>query len=372
MENQLITLLRIKTPNLGSFVKDKLEENGFEVFFTNEGLQLGEIYNPDEVLLKVKAGQSEKAIAILLRLHKEYDLDEIRDIGEVKKLKKILVPVKISDACLNLCEYAIGLASKQNAEVKILYVYPDPTFSKSERSTTSWEKILNMELKEAFNKAQLKLVEFSKELRERIPKKLMDSVNVHYRMLKGTPENVISAACKRYKPDMVLMGTRPDKNEEGEFCGKTLIKVIENIQYPVLAVPENARFLGKDKLNVMYATDFYESDNASLNNLLEILKNYDKKIHCVHIVQQKDSNYKEKVNELNKILKIDYPDEDIVCVSTENESVPKGLDEFVKSHDIDLISLSKLKHSAFYRLFHSDLVVSMVASENIPILIFPV
>ncbi|MCK3684484.1 universal stress protein [Maribellus sp. YY47] len=372
MENQLITLLRIKTAYLGSFVKDKLEEHGFEVFFTNEGLTLGEKYDPREVLLKVKAGQSEKAIATLLQLHKEFDLDEIRDMGEIKQLKKILVPVKISDCCFDLCEYAIGLASRQNAEVKILYVYPDPTFADSQKSTTSWEKIVNMQLKEAFDKAQLKLVEFSKELKARIPKELMRSVKVHYRMLKGTPVNVITESCKRYKPDVVVMGTRQDKEGNGEFCGKTLMKVIENTQYPVLGVPEGAKFKSKAKINVMYATDFYESDNSSLNKLLEILKSYDKKIYCVHIATKNDLSLQKKIDELNTFLKSDYPDVDITCVSTESESVPKGLDDFIESHDIDLISLSKQKHSAFYRMFHSDLVEAMVSSKKIPMLIFPV
>lgn len=372
MENQLITLLRIKTPYLGSFVKDKLEEKGLDVFFVNEGLKLGEKYDPEEVLLKVKAGQSEKAIETLLKLHKEYDLYEIRDMREIKELKKILVPVKMSDGCFDLCEYAIALASKQNAEVKILYVYPDPTFSESEKSTTSWEKIVNMELKEAYNKAQLKLVEFSKELKERIPKELMNSVKVHYRMLKGTPVNVITASCRRYKPDVVVMGTKSVGNGEGEFHGKILMKVIENIQNPILAVPENVKFKGKEKINIMYATDFYESDNVSLNKLLDILKSFDKTIYCVHIALKDDLKHKEKVDELNTVLKRDYPEVEISCISTESESVPKGLDEFIESRDIDLISLSKLKHSAFYRMFHSDLVESMVSTEKLPMLIFPV
>lgn len=372
MENQLITLLRIKTPHLGNFVKDKLEENGFEVFFVNEGLKLGEKYDPEEVLLKVKAAQSEKAIETLLRLHKEYDLDEIKDKAEIKELKKILVPVKISDSCFDLCEYAIGLARKQNAEVKILYVYPDPTFTESEKSTTSWEKIVNIELKEAYNKAQLKLVGFSKELKKHLPKELMDSVKVHYRMLKGTPVNVITASCKRYKPDVVVMGTKSVNKEEGEFHGKTLMKVIENIQYPVLAIPEKTKFKGKDKISIMYATDFYESDHASLNKLLQILESYDKSIYCVHIALKDEVKHAEKVDELNKVLKRDYPEDEISCISIESESIPKGLDNFIESHDIDLISLSKLKHSAFYKMFHSDLVETMVSTVNLPILIFPV
>ena len=70
MEHQLVTILRVTTPQLGSFVKEKFESNGIEVFFTNEGLTLGSRYNPNEVLLKVKARQSEKAVKTLLQIHK--------------------------------------------------------------------------------------------------------------------------------------------------------------------------------------------------------------------------------------------------------------------------------------------------------------
>ncbi len=372
MENQLITLLRIKTPQVGRFVKDKLEEMGIEVFFTNEGLSLDEKYNPDEVLLKVKAGKSEKAIDTILKLHKEYNLDEIRDDDKVEKMKKILVPVKISKHCYSLCEYAIALAKKQNAEVKILYVYPDPTLNESQRNTTSWEKIVKMELKEAQAKAQLQLVEFSRELKKHVPKELFDSVKVHYRMLKGTPVNVISDASKRYRPDLIVMGTQTPDSEEGEFRGKTLVQVIENSHFPVLAVPQECKFKGKDKLNVMYATDFYDSDNTSLNKLLEILKPYDKKIRCVHIAAQDSTKIKEKVKDLNNMIEHLYSEYDIFCVLNENESVVDGLNKFVKENEIDLISLSKMRHSAFYKLFHNDLVESLVSSECVPMLIFPI
>ena len=70
MEDQLVTILRITTPQLGSLVKDKLESKGIECFFTNEELTLGSKYNPDEVLLEVKVHQSKKAVKILMQIHK--------------------------------------------------------------------------------------------------------------------------------------------------------------------------------------------------------------------------------------------------------------------------------------------------------------
>lgn len=371
MENQLITLLRVKNPHLGSFVKNKLEQNGFEVFFTSEDTSLGEVYNPNEVLLKVKANQSEKAIATLLKLHKEYDLNEIKDDVELQENKKILVPVKLSNSCIKLCEYAMRLAQKHQAEIKVVYVYPDPTFDVPEKHTSSWEKIVRMKLKEAHSKAQRELVEFSQQVKKQIPKELFDDVKLHYRMLKGTPVNVISAACKRYKPDLVIMGTKMKRDDDGEFMGKILVKVIENVQFPILAVPEQAGFTGKDKINVLYTTDFFESDNASLNTLLDLLKPYEKKIDCVHIEFEDSLKHKAKADQLNTLLKKDYADHNIECTLFQSNTVADGINEFVKVNDTDLVSFSRIRHSAFYRLFHQDLVEILISTIKVPILVLP-
>nr|WP_319265471.1 universal stress protein [uncultured Draconibacterium sp.] len=372
MENQLVTILRISTPQLGSFVKDKLEEKGIEVFFTNEGMTPGERYNPDEVLLKVKAKQSEKAILMLLKLHKDYDLDKVKDDVSFSNLRKILLPVKLSEDCIDLCKYAIGLAIKENAEIKVLYVYPDPNFNKTSKHTASWEKHVKMELKEAHEKAQLKLVNFSRELKKQVPPELFNKVKLHYRMLKGTPENVITASCKRYNPDIILMGTRAQSHTDGEFLGKTLINVIEQIQHPVLAVPLSAVFKGKEQINVMYSTDFYESDNSSLNKLLKILEPIKKKIYCVHFDMHNDLQHREKMNELNAMLEKDYSDYHITCELFESKDLIKGIEDFVSAKNIDIISLSKIKHSGFYKLFHTDLVSTLVDKANVPILVFPI
>lgn len=372
MEHQLVTILRVTTPQLGSFVKEKFESNGIEVFFTNEGLTLGSRYNPNEVLLKVKARQSEKAVKTLLQIHKDYDLDKVELDKSFADLKKILVPVKLSSNCIELCKYAMQLAIKTNSEIKILYVYEDPTFNEPERHTASWEKYVKMELREAFKKAQLKLVEFSKEIKKQIPTEILDVAKFHYRMLKGTPQNVISEACKRYDPRVVIMGTKGSRTEAGEFMGKTLIKVLEQAHYPVLAVPTSASFKGKEKINVMYSTNFYNSDNSSLNKLLEILQPFDKEIHCVHIDLHDDPNHQKKVDELNEMLEKEYGDYNIKCKLFESDSLVSGFDEFVEKYDIDIITMSKVKHSAIYKMFHSNLLEKLVSTEKVPILIFPV
>ena len=372
MENQLATILRITRPQLGSFVKNKFEAEGIECFFTNEGLTLGSTYNPDEVLLKVKVNQSEKAVKILLQIHKDYDLDKIQEDITFANLKKILVPVKLTDNCIDICNYAMLLAKVINAEVKLLYVYPDPIIHESEKHTVSWERHVKLELREANKNAQLRLVEFSDELKSQIPKTLFETVKLHYRMLKGTPPNVIADACERYKPDIILMRTKKNLKKSGGFLEKTIVKVIEQSNYPVLAVPVSATFKEKEKTNVMYATNFYEADNSSLNKLLDILQPFEKEIHCVHIDLHDDPHHQEKVDELNKLLVKEYGEHKIQCELFESENMIKGFNDFVEKNSIDIISFSKIKRSVFYKMFHPSILEKLVSAGKVPVLIFPV
>lgn len=370
MKNQLVTLLKITTPQLGSFVKDKLESEGIECFFTDEGLRMGSDYNPNEVYLNVKARHCEKAVKILLQMHKEYDLDKVQKNGSINDLKKILVPVKLSENCVKLCNYAMSFALKTNAEIKLLYVYDDPTLNEPDKHTVSWERYVKLELQEANKNAKQKLTSFSIDLKNKIPE-LTNLVRLHYRMLKGDPVNVITAASERYHPDLIIMGTCGE-SDSGEFMGKTTVKVIEHSNFPVLVVPFNATFQGKEKINVLYGTNFYDADNSSLNKLLKILQPYDKMIHCVHIDLHDDAHLQEKVEELNKMLTEEYSEFHIKCELFESEDVVKGFDEFIQKNDIDLISVSKIKRSAFYKMFHAKRLQQMFTTEKIPMLVFPV
>ena len=368
----MVTILRIKNPALGSFVKDKLENEGIECFFTNEGLILGSKYDPNEVLLKVKTENSEETIKTLLQIHKEYDLEKIKKDDSLKDLKKILAPIKLSENCYPLIHYTLALAKKINAEIKFLYVYEDPTLTEDQKHTASWEKHVKLQLQEAHREAQKKLVEFSVNLKKNSPKELFDTVKFHYRMLKGTPEYVISDACERYNPDVVLMGIGKTRDEKSEFMDKTVIKVAERTNYPVLAVPGTVVPPEMEKLNVMYATDFYDSDNSSLNKLLTILRPFEKQIHCIHIDLHDDPNHQQKVDQLNKMLEKEYSDYNIQCKLFESDDITKGFTEFVEKNNIDLISLSKQRRSAFYKMFHTDILGKILITEKVPMLIFPV
>jgi len=372
MENLLVSIASFKKLHVGGFVKEKFELEGIECFLTDEGFDIKNDI-PKGFKLKVGLNDTEKAIKILLQIHKEYDLDKIRqDSSLIKDKKKILVPVDISGYQINALEYAFGLALKTDAEVKLLYVYKDPTQTGPVKHTTSWEKHERIEVAEAYSKAQTNLLKFRNKLKQQIDGKLLEHTKMHFALLKGRPENVIVAVCKRYKPDLVIMAPKGKGEKKSAFIGSVTTSVIEHTKYPVLTIPKSASFKGLDLINIMYATDFNEADNTSLNRLLEIVSPYETKIHCIHIDIENDPLVQGKVDELNQFLKVEYSDHNIQCKLFESSNVIKGFDKFIKENNIDLISFSSPRRTTFYKIFHPNQLKKMVSTSKIPMLVFPV
>jgi nucleotide-binding universal stress UspA family protein len=372
MENQLASIASFKKLHVGSFVKEKFELEGLECFLTDEGFGITGDNVPKGFSLKVKVADTEKAVSILLKIHKDYDFDKIRKESSIKDKRKILVPIDISNYNFNACEYAFGLAERTNAEVKLLYVYTDPSLNGPVKHTTAWEKHAKIEAAEAYKTAQVNLVSFGQELRKHIGEERLNKVKMHYALLKGRPAIVIAALCKRYKPGLIIMGPKGKGEKKGTYMGSVTTSVIEHTKYPVLTVPKSAKYLGLELINIMYATDFNESDNTSLNKLLEIVSPFKTRIHCIHIDIESDKLKQGKVDELNLQLKKDYSKHDIQCSLIESSNIIKGFEEFISKNNIALISFSEPRHTLFYKIFHPNKLKKMVSTSKIPMLVFPV
>ncbi|MFA8435320.1 MAG: universal stress protein [Marinifilaceae bacterium] len=372
MEDSLITILTFEKLEVGCFVKEKFEFEGIECFLTDEGIKLTEGHTPKGIKLKVRANDSERAIRTVLEIHKQYDLDKIRHDTSIVDKKKILVPIDLSEGSINACEYAFGIAEKTNAEIKILYVYDDPTMTGHFKHTTSWVEHERIDAAEAYRNAQAGLLKFGNALNKQIDKKLLKEVKMHFALLRGTPEDVIVALSKRWEPDLVVMGTNGKKEDEGVYSGSVIPKVIENTKYPVLTIPKTAEYKGLDMINIMYATDFNEADNTSLNKLLEIVSPFDTMIHCIHIDIKNDPLKQGKVDELNQFLKKEYSEHNIQCKLFESTDEIRGFEYFVKKNDIDWISFSNPRRTLFYKIFHPDKLKKMVSTSKIPMLVFPI
>ncbi len=368
MEKTLVTIMSCSDKDNLNFIKNLLEENDIQTFITNENALNGEI--PTDCKINIRADKTEKAVKLILELYKDCKTRGQEKINIIKRAK-IMVPVDLSERSLNAGIYAVNIAEKVSAEINFIYVYEDP-LSGSHKSTSSWQEHAKYVAEEAENKAKEELLEFSNKLNADLPKEKRKNAKINFSLQKGDPRKTIVKYSNTFTPDLIVMGCRGEAKNK-EMVGEVITEVISKTYRPVLTVPKSAKYPEK-KINVMYATNFNDADNSSIEELLKILKPYDKKIHCIHIDKDlEQNNYKEeKLNNLNKFIKTNFPTEDVECNMLKNSNLLKAFESFIEEKNIDIISFSSPKRSIIYKIFNPNNLKKMVLSSKNTMLIFPV
>jgi len=102
------------------------------------------------------------------------------------------------------------------------------------------------------------------------------------RSLHKTGEEIIIKS-EEYQPDVIIVGTRGYGEKQGDLIGGVTRKIINSSQFPVLAIPENSTYEGINNINIMYTTDFDDSDFDAIRKLMNLVRPFNVRLHCVHI-----------------------------------------------------------------------------------------
>ena len=124
-------------------------------------------------------------------------------------------------------------------------------------------------------------------------------------------------------------------------------------------------------MKILYATDFNEKDNKSLERLLKVVEPFDKQLTCIHIDTAHNPTKAERIVELNTQLKKEYAGHDIQCRLIEDEDVYHGIKDFASQNKINLLSFTVHKRGIFEKLFKPNLFKRILQESNLPILLFP-
>ena len=367
MNNILISIATYKELSKANFLKERLESENIECFLADENFHHTDIKYITGIKVQVRGCDVERSIKVMLRVNELYGQIDVEE-----EYKKILVPIDFSVYSFNACQYAIGLAQKLNAEIKLLHIYDDPLIDAiTVKKSASYLEYAAQVLNEAERKAKDEMVKFSNELRAQLEEDELKNTRIHYSILKGSPEVEISSMSETYKPEVIILGTRGKGEKASDLIGSVTTKVIERSKVPILTIPEDSIYTGINRINILYGTDFYDSDYSSFKKLLDITTNLDVKIHCIHIETEERKPWKEiKMNELNEYFANEYSDANVECHLIESDDLLKGMQEFIDENKIDIISFTSPKRSIFYKILNPNNLKKMVYQSKIPMLIF--
>ncbi|MBN1144701.1 MAG: universal stress protein [Bacteroidales bacterium] len=290
-----------------------------------------------------------------------------------QQIKKILVPVDYSECSNDACKYAIKLACKLGAEIKLFHTYYSPAFDLIElagavqtQSQLRDEVTVNLEESE-----KVTMESFVTGLKEYIAKYSLPALNFSYDIVPGVPEDEIIQFSEVYKPDLVVMGTKGKGKGVGSIMGSVTAAVINRIKFPVLAIPEKYTFIGEENIkNLLYVTDFDESDFATLKSLMSFTDQLGLEIQCVHIGDDPKAWDKVKMEGLMAYFNKAYGKTQVSYSFISQKNLLDDLDQLIRDKSINILSLTRQRQSIVDKLFKPNITKKLFYHTGIPLLVF--
>jgi nucleotide-binding universal stress UspA family protein len=362
----LITIATYEESKSACFLKEVLENESIDCYLAYSfNLET----NVEEIQFQVSEEDVRHAVQIMLRIKENYG-KQIEEMEPSHKPYRILVPTDFSTGSEYACQYAIQMARKLSAEVKILHVYENPIIDVSVKESATFEAYAMHLRKEMEKKAREGIVTFTQRMKAYMESEGIGQIRLHSTITMGNIIRRIRKVSENYQPDLVVLGTVGKREAPKSILAGVSEEIIKRLNIPVYAIPGSFDKSYFEEIRILYATDFNESDNSSLNRLLKIVEPFDTRITCIHIDSSLNPSSETKMNQLNDMLRKEYGLHKIECCLIEDEDVYHGIKIFAEKNHINLLSMTTQKRGIFETLFKPNLFKKILQESNLPILIF--
>jgi nucleotide-binding universal stress UspA family protein len=287
-------------------------------------------------------------------------------------MKKILVPVDFSGHTEIACNYALEIADKGGAVIRLFHTYSDQfiiadsSFPDAIDMSTMYNEEL---LKEIFHQSEKKMECLRVQIEEKVSK-IKKDIELQVTLVGGEIESELSELCKEFHPDIVVMGTAGTGKTLNRW-GRVSTYIINHSRVPVLTVPEIKKFRGFDK--IMLASDLSGKVEDLIHKIISMFSDFSFHLYCIHfLIRENKYEENKKLESLRKTFeneeksgKISFK---IVEVTEDKHTV---INQEIESQSIDLIAFQSHKHNFLYNLFTRKITKKDLQATNVPLLVLP-
>ena len=281
-------------------------------------------------------------------------------------IKKIMVPVDLSDSALHTVIYALEFAKQHQSHVEVFYssnvplVYGESAYfgdGFGDANATMMVEAYQLENAQAKEKLEAFKLSLEKQLKE----KHLTLIPISYNFEFGSAMADINVEVETTTTDLIICGIH-DNQDPSKLVKGISEKLIRNATIPVIAIPVNVEYTPIK--NVAFATNFHKHTVEEVEQFLSFIKPFGAKTHCVHLgdmlneQQQMDANLKPYFKDNDAV------DFHIIPSTTLND----GLKAFIEKHNIDALALHPHKAGLWHILFGENRVDSILQHTNVPII----
>lgn len=274
--------------------------------------------------------------------------------------RRILIPTDFSDTALNALRYALRLFKEEPCSFYLLHAFQISGYSVDSPLTPDPSDIV---LKTEREEAEKSLLEILEKIR-------LDAASLgHHFEVEATYNSLMHAVKSTIAAkdiDMVIMGTKGITGAESLIFGTNAINIMEGITTcPVMSIPES---YGIDvPWEIVFPTDYKgQYDRKEFNSLLEIASCHKAPIRVLYVEKDKKFSRTQEANKqlLDRIL----ADSEHSFHTISDRKVHRGIGQFVKSRESNLIAFMNRKHGVLDHILSRPLVKELGYHYKIPIL----
>lgn len=270
---------------------------------------------------------------------------------------KILVPTDFSACADHALTYAALLARRTNHGLALLHVY-----TPHEIANTAVAAYVEREIDIAKSELTEKLQTLSHDVsaKNNIP-------STHHLRIGSLTESIIKEA-EAANCRMIVMGTEGASGLTKLLFGSRTTSVIENSDYPVLAVPMQCPLMLPSK--IVFATNFFDSDLDTLKQLIDLVASWHPEIYLLHVSHENLRSERDYIEDFSNAVKAETQYKALYYYVLPHDNDERGIELFIKSVGADMLVLSTRKRSFIERLFSASLTKRIAYHLQVPLLAY--
>lgn len=275
-------------------------------------------------------------------------------------MKKILVPTDFSKEAENALKVAAQLAKRHECEIYLLHMLELPLQEVDQLSQHTG----------ALPEAMFFMKLAHQRFEDIMASDYLDGLTVHETVKANNSFSAVIDTCHELGVDMIVMGSHGATGFKEMFIGSNAEKVVRTSDIPVLVIKNEHANFNVD--NFVFASDFKNDNKETYKQAVELAKKFDAKIHLLMVNTANNfSNSTESKKRIHDFIK-DYPFDNYTLNVYNDESVEKGILNFSKEIDADLIGISTHGRQGIAHFFNGSISEDLVNHAKRPVITFKI
>ena len=269
---------------------------------------------------------------------------------------KILVPVDFSEKSNYAVKMAAKIGKNIEAEIYLLHLVELPS------------GIVDMGAGSNFSipESMMYLRKVKEKILDLKATYFHDDQIVRYSIKFQNPFEGITDYVKKINANLIVMGSKGVSDFEEMIIGSNTEKVVRTSTIPVIVVKADSKKFKFKKL--VFASNYDDENKGAFVDFLNFAKQFKTEIHLLKIntASSFENSFITKEKIKNFIKDFDLPKNTIHIHN--DESVVKGITNFAKEIEADLIALTTHGRSGLSSLFNSSIAKSVSKSVLRPVI----